>query len=94
VTFIFRYRPLDLLQANGIAPGPAPKERTQNESAEIKKGENDDIEEIRILEERLSVLKGKRKLDSNPGTSKRLKLEEIRSLKHEDTWDEEVIDLT
>ncbi|KDQ14885.1 hypothetical protein BOTBODRAFT_32248 [Botryobasidium botryosum FD-172 SS1] len=105
VTFIFRYRPLDLLQANGIAPASTAKtKRNRDKSRKIKSNAGDggiddaDAEEISALEERLRLLKGKRKLVSDPGTSaKKLKSEETPPIKNElavEDSEEEVIDLT
>jgi len=98
VTFIFRYRPLDWLQAKGIVSGPAREEQTHNEVDKIK-DDNDaandiDADEIRALEERLHVLKAKRKSSSTHKASKRVKLEDLRSVRLESSGDEEVIDLT
>ncbi|KDQ20513.1 hypothetical protein BOTBODRAFT_26528 [Botryobasidium botryosum FD-172 SS1] len=75
-TFIFRYRPLDLLRANGIAPCPSPPPNGTNpEVVKVEGDANDsDAEEIRTLEERLNEARarraGKRRLDGPSGTSK------------------------
>jgi len=80
VVFIFRYRPLDLLQANDIAPRPSPNCNTDPvEQDGIIKIEDDDPvddDEIRALEEKLNALKSrKRKIEQGGGASKRVKSE-------------------
>jgi len=89
VKFVFRYRPLDLLQANEIAPRPntypTPARKVEGpvEITKIESGNSAD-EKIRGLEEKLNVLKSqKRKVEQDAGASKRVKSEEV-----------EVIDLT
>ncbi|KAK0194087.1 hypothetical protein F5146DRAFT_418958 [Armillaria mellea] len=87
VRFIFRYRPLDTLQANGVVPTtikrpasplPPPKPPKSEQS------EDDADEEIVALEERLRQLKKRKK-------SKAVKIE----FKQEDSHlNGEVIDLT
>ncbi|KAJ7646769.1 hypothetical protein FB45DRAFT_181563 [Roridomyces roridus] len=63
VTFCFKYRPLDLLQANGIAPTTqVPKKEASSPAEEEVEVEEDtvDEEEIRALRDRLSILEAKR----------------------------------
>ncbi|KAJ7282753.1 hypothetical protein C8J57DRAFT_50958 [Mycena rebaudengoi] len=60
VTFLFKYRPLDLLRANGIAPPPSNWGK-RKASPECKSDHDDsDAEEARILEDRLNEIKAKR----------------------------------
>ncbi|PFH48368.1 hypothetical protein AMATHDRAFT_5862 [Amanita thiersii Skay4041] len=97
---VFRYRPLDVLQANGIAPLPPrvePVEKQLEESAkknkkkrsleEIKNKEEDDTElheQIRHLQAQIQTLEGR--LSKKP---RAMKIE-----KREPTLSNEVIDLT
>jgi len=97
-TFIFRYRPLDVLQANGIAPRASPKPDKEPEVVKVEDVENDsDIEEIHALKEKLSLARTrraeKRKLDGKNSTaSKRVKMEKMNLSGHFQPG--EVIDLT
>ncbi|KAF7357816.1 hypothetical protein MVEN_00827600 [Mycena venus] len=69
VTFVFKYRPLDILRASGIIPPPLPplqlKRKPEAASlpyAEPPSEEDDlsDAEEIRVLREKLYALEAKR----------------------------------
>ncbi|KDQ20515.1 hypothetical protein BOTBODRAFT_183291 [Botryobasidium botryosum FD-172 SS1] len=72
-TFIFRYRPLDLLQAKGLAPLPGPGPDTKHEIVKVEDTESDTgseterdsdsdsgAEEIRALEEKLREARARR----------------------------------
>jgi len=96
-TFIFRYRPLELLQANGIAPRPSPQPDTNSDVIKVDDDENDsDVEEIRALKEKLSKARarraGKRKLEGENENSKKVKAEQVEHSGHFQRG--EVIDLT
>jgi len=78
-TFIFRYRPLDILQANGIAPlpprpGPAKRkspEDNDDEEIEIKDFAPDDV-----VEGRMRKLKGElRRLEAHRSKKRKVKSE-------------------
>lgn len=96
VIFSFKYRPLAVLQANGIAPPPTPVSRppTVPDIIEI----SDDDEEINALKARLQVLEGKRLRRDNTSTGsasrKKIKLEhnKLEIIKVEEPG--QVIDLT
>ncbi|KAJ6507174.1 hypothetical protein C8R47DRAFT_1066066 [Mycena vitilis] len=63
VTFVFRYRPLDILRANGIAPPPPQPKRklTVAFPRELTSDEDlSDDDEIRALRARLTALEAKR----------------------------------
>jgi len=90
VRFIFKYRSSALLQANGIAPLPVVAVRISNGSA--VKGENNADDQLCALERGSNPRGEKRGLDSQPGTSKRMKVEERRPPKR--VGPPEVIDLT
>ncbi|THU78511.1 hypothetical protein K435DRAFT_786228 [Dendrothele bispora CBS 962.96] len=74
-TMIFRYRPIDILQANGLAPPapespaepqvgekrPAPPEDALDPTVSVDKEDEDDKKEIEALEARLAVLRNKRR---------------------------------
>ncbi|KAJ7646753.1 hypothetical protein FB45DRAFT_891321 [Roridomyces roridus] len=82
VRFQFKYRPIDVLRANGIAPAlkrktPPPREPTPEE-------DDPDEEEARVLRERLKKLDEKRALKNKKPQVKR---EGVKS-------EEDVIDLT
>ncbi|KIM80419.1 hypothetical protein PILCRDRAFT_822551 [Piloderma croceum F 1598] len=95
VTFLFKYRPLDMLKANGLVPITSGKKRraivdpdednVKKEGSEIE----DDDAEIKTLEERMNILKARRAHRS--GTGKRIKTEP----QNENTFaSTEIIDLT
>ncbi|KDQ14877.1 hypothetical protein BOTBODRAFT_174393 [Botryobasidium botryosum FD-172 SS1] len=101
VKFVFRYRPLDLLRANEIAPPlkPKPTQTSSNRHAVIKIEDSDeedlvDDEEIQALKEKLKKMEArKRKSDDKGGqSSKRVKVEQIDFSKHFTPG--EIIDLT
>ncbi|KAJ7661651.1 hypothetical protein B0H17DRAFT_1212207 [Mycena rosella] len=75
VTFAFKYRPLDILQANGIAPLPPQLQRPL--ALEIPAREptpdDDDLEEILALRAKLDALEAKRAMK---GKKVRVKEEE------------------
>ncbi|KAJ7451852.1 hypothetical protein B0H11DRAFT_2201587, partial [Mycena galericulata] len=63
VTFSFKYRPLDLLQANGIAPPPPRLKRKASplpERAPTPEEDPVDEEELRVLREKLNALEARR----------------------------------
>ncbi|KAJ6507191.1 hypothetical protein C8R47DRAFT_1100561 [Mycena vitilis] len=63
VTFFFKYRPIDVLRANGIAPQlPQLKRKASAELLRARTPDNDiaDAEEERVLRERLRALEAKR----------------------------------
>ncbi|KAJ7467181.1 hypothetical protein FB451DRAFT_407725 [Mycena latifolia] len=84
VTFSFKYRPLDLLRANGIAPPLRDKGKRKASSPECALSDEDDsdAEEARRLELRLSEIRAKQ-AQKNP---------KKRKIKAED--DSDLIDLT
>ncbi|KAJ6508070.1 hypothetical protein DFH09DRAFT_275507 [Mycena vulgaris] len=59
VKFIFKYRPMDILQANGIVPLPPQITRTASPEPERAPTPDDDREEARILRARLNALEAK-----------------------------------
>lgn len=77
VTFVFRYRPLGFLQANGIAPSST----SQSGFLELKDIKSEcEAKEVCPLEEKPNAPKAKRKSNSGPadsklGTFKRVKVE-------------------
>ncbi|KAJ3843922.1 hypothetical protein F5878DRAFT_603365 [Lentinula raphanica] len=77
VSFIFRYRPLDLLRANGIAP-PAPRlgNAVKPEVLDLTgDSEEEDIHRMRSLEEELEQLRRKRRKTHHVKTEPELKPE-------------------
>ncbi|KAK0236206.1 hypothetical protein EDD85DRAFT_839828 [Armillaria nabsnona] len=96
VIFSFKYRPLGVLQANGIAPPPIPMSRSATVPDIIDI--SDDDGEIKALKARLQVLEGKRMRHDNTSTGsssrKKIKLERNKReiIKVEDP--DQVIDLT
>ncbi|KDQ14880.1 hypothetical protein BOTBODRAFT_32240 [Botryobasidium botryosum FD-172 SS1] len=101
VKFVFKYRPLDLLQANDIAPRPKTSvkswEKNGPRNSESIKIEGDDVDEkIRVLEEQVSILKSqKRKSEQEvSNTSKKMKSEDVNPQPHVVLEEEEIIDLT
>ncbi|KDQ14879.1 hypothetical protein BOTBODRAFT_145430 [Botryobasidium botryosum FD-172 SS1] len=101
VTFIFRYRPLDLLQANDIAPRPEPTAglaAVPRNAITVKDDDPaDDDEKIRALEEQLKVLKSRKRKPEpeSPKISKRVKSESKPALPIAVEEEEiEIIDLT
>jgi len=66
VTFVFKYRSLDMLRANGIAPTSTTQKRPAEAQpeADVKEEfvdiEEDNADEIRALEHRLNALKSRR----------------------------------
>ncbi|KAJ7435846.1 hypothetical protein B0H11DRAFT_2256798 [Mycena galericulata] len=109
VTFSFKYRPLDLLQANGITPPPPRLKRKASplpERAPTPEEDPVDEEELRVLREKLHALEARRarqekkpRVKSEAGGLVDL-TQETRSkrVKLEETWrpfiSGEVIDLT
>lgn len=97
--FVFKYRPLDILQANGIAP-IEPKYNVAGVSAEIldlTREDDSDVdrkpdtgEKIRRLEEELRVLKGS---ERSVAKTKRIKTE-VKTEPRNIFQSSEVIDLT
>ncbi|KAJ7759402.1 hypothetical protein DFH07DRAFT_741148 [Mycena maculata] len=95
VTFVFKYRPIELLRAQGIAPPAAREERAVSPTnvldLTMDVDEDDDAAEIRKLQERLETLQNK---------NKRVKREPSNAVKKEVKREEpifkpgEVIDLT
>ncbi|KAJ7441966.1 hypothetical protein B0H11DRAFT_500032 [Mycena galericulata] len=64
VTFVFKYRPIELLQAQGIAPPPVINKRAVSPTDVLGLDVDDDDDEeaeIKKLEARLGTLKNKRK---------------------------------
>jgi len=94
-TFIFKYRPLEILQANGIAPLPkGGSQATPTEDNAINEGgnESDTCQRIQALEAELRSLKRER-----ANRSKRIKTEvkaEPEAFSHARAQIGEVIDLT
>ncbi|KAJ6594442.1 hypothetical protein B0H19DRAFT_61919 [Mycena capillaripes] len=85
VTFLFKYRPFDLLRANGIAPPLRDKGKRKASpipKCEMSDEDDSDAEEARMLETRLSEIRAKR-AQKNP---------KKRKIKEED--EAELIDLT
>ncbi|KAJ6498805.1 hypothetical protein C8R45DRAFT_95513 [Mycena sanguinolenta] len=66
VTFSFKYRPLDLLRANGIAP-PLDKRKQKASPAECAMSDEDDsdADEARQLETRLNEIRAKQSLKNS-----------------------------
>jgi len=98
VTFIFRYRPLDFLQAREIAPPPAPNPTTQQQGDLIEVISETD-EEIRSLRERLNAAEvrkaHKRKMGASTSAGPSSKKVKIESVNHSTRFTlGEVIDLT
>ncbi|KII84410.1 hypothetical protein PLICRDRAFT_179649 [Plicaturopsis crispa FD-325 SS-3] len=61
VTFVFNYRPIELLRANGIAPPAVGQKRKASAAAlDDQDPEDDEDAKIRALEEQLQSLKQKR----------------------------------
>ncbi|KAJ7121333.1 hypothetical protein C8R43DRAFT_1033883 [Mycena crocata] len=60
VTFSFRYRSLDLLKANGIAPASERPEKRKASASPEPEGEANDAEEAARIRERLEILTAKR----------------------------------
>ncbi|KAK7000728.1 hypothetical protein R3P38DRAFT_3055751 [Favolaschia claudopus] len=61
VTFSFKYRPLDLLRANGIAaPLPLAESHPEGSAMGASDEEDSDADEARLLERRLSAIRAKR----------------------------------
>jgi len=79
VTFVFKYRPLEMLKANGLVPIVAGQKRRaaadpgedelKKEGSEVE----DDDAEIQALEERMNILKARR--GHRNSTVKRVKIE-------------------
>jgi hypothetical protein len=80
VTFVFKYRSLDMLRANGIAPTstvqkrPAEAQPEADVKEEVVDIEDDGDDEIRALERRLNTLKSRR-LTSQGNPAKKVKRE-------------------
>ncbi|KAJ6508069.1 hypothetical protein DFH09DRAFT_1374830 [Mycena vulgaris] len=73
VKFSSKYRPLEILQANGIAPLPSRKERNPSVDSERAPTPDDELEEARILRARLKALEAK--LVKEKGKKPRVKRE-------------------
>ncbi|KAF7315887.1 hypothetical protein MIND_00105300 [Mycena indigotica] len=109
VNFRFKYRPIEILRANGIAP---PLERktsespTRSESAEPGQDVDDDVDEMKRLEEQLLAVKARvaaKQVDKKPRIKRELiDLTEPDPLDHppakkkvkRENGSSEVIDLT
>lgn len=91
--FIFEYRPIGILQANGIAPRSAPAIPTtlSDSSSGMQKTQSGVLERIALLENELKRLRGQAHDETEDRKPKRIKKEhtEKRPLVHG-----EVIDLT
>ncbi|KAK2460248.1 hypothetical protein APHAL10511_007637 [Amanita phalloides] len=96
VTFIFTYRPLAILQANGIAPLPAPaeqeegnsKRKTPKDDVDLKEEPSDEEDD---LDDRVQKLKEElRHLESRRSKKRKVKVKKEVHLPITD----EVIDLT
>ncbi|KAJ3775617.1 hypothetical protein FB446DRAFT_724426 [Lentinula raphanica] len=77
VKFVFKYRPLDLLRANGIAP-PAPRQKSAVKPEVLDltgDSEEEDIHRMRSLEEELEQLRRKRRKTHHVKTEPELKPE-------------------
>ncbi|KAK2460249.1 hypothetical protein APHAL10511_007638 [Amanita phalloides] len=79
-TFIFTYRPLDILQANGIAPLPAPaeqergnnKRKTPEDDVDIKEEASDEEDD---LDDRVQKLKDElKRLESRRSKKRKVKV--------------------
>jgi len=94
VKFVFKYRPLSILQANNIAPRSASVAR-KIEGDKAGVDEVVDEKQINALEDKLNALKSrKRKQDAVAGTSsKKVKAEQTAN-SSQSFGDGEVIDLT
>ncbi|KAH7884285.1 hypothetical protein F5I97DRAFT_1434817 [Phlebopus sp. FC_14] len=104
--FVFKYRPLDVLQANGIAPStvgtsshlsrsrvePRDSDIEVTDGADIKPAELD--EKIRSLENELKRLRSQRGSTSEDRKPKRVKKEDSRTETRPTFSPGEVIDLT
>ncbi|KZP09231.1 hypothetical protein FIBSPDRAFT_242273 [Athelia psychrophila] len=97
VTFVFKYRPLDVLKANGIVPTPVGTKRKASDEPkqevsedEVEGPDGDKTAEIKKLEKKLHTLRSKPS-DSNKKTPKRVKAERLVP---EGFVSGEVIDLT
>jgi len=90
-TFIFRYRPLDMLMANGIVPRPMGQSRVTQVKPE---GDTATADEIRNLEARLKSLRSEIAIPNRGGPSgtRRVKMEPMNS--NGTFVHREVIDLT
>ncbi|EIN09712.1 hypothetical protein PUNSTDRAFT_125812 [Punctularia strigosozonata HHB-11173 SS5] len=87
VKFVFRYRPLDLLKAQGIAPyekksgQKRPPVQEPEHEANVKAEDPDlelvDDDEIEKLENRLKALREKKKAHNQPRPKKKVKIEPI-----------------
>ncbi|KAF7981222.1 hypothetical protein HWV62_34569 [Athelia sp. TMB] len=98
ITFTFRYRPLDVLEASGVIPSRPKKRKAVEEPKEEVTGgqeldEQDAAEAARekALEEELQAIRLKRLARASGNRSKRMKLE---SLIPEGFVSGEVVDLT
>ncbi|KAF8626112.1 hypothetical protein AX17_006608 [Amanita inopinata Kibby_2008] len=100
VTFVFRYRPLDMLQANGIVPAP-PRTETIKPNQKDKKRNISELEEIEVndnsdedIDSKLNELKAKiQRLESR--RSKKQNVGKIKTEKRDNTnLSSEVLDLT
>ncbi|KAJ7782354.1 hypothetical protein DFH07DRAFT_321257 [Mycena maculata] len=60
VTFKWKYRPIAILQANGIAPPPPNLKRKASPEPVRSPAPDDDLEEERVLREKLKALEAKR----------------------------------
>ncbi|KAJ7646748.1 hypothetical protein FB45DRAFT_1019050 [Roridomyces roridus] len=65
VRFCFNYRPLDVLQANGMAPAPKNSKRKAS-SEEPSESTTSDLEEMRVLRRKLTALEAKVKKEKKP----------------------------
>ncbi|KAI5998711.1 hypothetical protein EDD15DRAFT_188759 [Pisolithus albus] len=91
--FIFKYRPIGILQANGIAPRPAPVVATavSDDPSGTQKSQRGVLERIALLENELKRLRSEVDDESEDRKPKRIKKEcvEKRPIVHG-----EIIDLT
>ncbi|KAL4262538.1 hypothetical protein AB1N83_007891 [Pleurotus pulmonarius] len=99
-TFTFKYRPLGLLQAKGIAPPPprAPVCPKSEESDLVAAGELEVLKrQIQIMQERLTQLekpRGAKRVKEEPGLGERRARKRLKEEPKSTTIPGEVIDLT
>ncbi|KAF4597673.1 hypothetical protein EYR40_008137 [Pleurotus pulmonarius] len=96
-TFSFKYRPLELLQANGIVPAPPPVPAPEEDDAEAEEELKGLKRQMEIMQERLAQLeksRGAKRVRAEPDVAERRTRKRVKVEPKSTFVPGELIDLT